>query len=499
VEPRLKRAFLDGAQDARSAFGVNDDAEPADKPSMLRKALPFLAAGGAGLAGYKLLRRPSFSTNPALREIQELAQRKGFHRVVDVTPYTPGSSFGERLEHFVTPQAGPSGDLNLWNKIKLLAREGTTDAIPVSQVADPRTPTGLREHVSGHRGPKKVEGVVWGRQNISGSNIPSAVRGGKDLEGDAATQKVMDRLSRKGKAFEAHLIQQHAPGMMPETHTIYSGKSLADIGHGIQGQDPHAAVHELQQRVLAQHGPDYMLKPSLGLASGVGGGGFPRVGGDDWATHLKAYTDHMADPGNRAAYEAAETAGGNASSHYLRSHDIYKGHVLNEALAKPESMLIQKLIPNVRDEYRVHTIAGSAPKSILLPRGYEGMKGTMKAQPVRLGVGKQSKEVSAFTEDLMRKLPPEYRQGNFAVDVVSHELPNGEIGLQAIELNPTEGAKPTEAGGGSGYLPWIGHRQYHAVTGRHTPLIAGLGGLGAATGAGIAAKHLSDSDDDRSQ
>ena len=73
------------------------------------------------------------------------------------------------------------------------------------------------------------------------------------------------------------------------------------------------------------------------------------------------------------------------------------------------------------------------------------------------------------------------------------------MGYQMIELNPTEGAKPTEAGGGSGYLPWVGHRHYHAATGRHTPLVSGLGGLGAAAGAGIAANHLNDSDDDRSQ
>jgi hypothetical protein len=495
MERRLKMAFDEGAQDALAEHGL----APKQEKSTFRKALPFLAAGAAGLGAYKGLRMPRFSSTPALRELQELASRKGFHRVVDVTPYTPGSSFGERLEHFVTPQASPSGDLNLWNKIKLLAREGTTEAIPVSQVPDPRTPSGVREHVSGHRGPKKVQGVVWGRQNVSSSDVPSAVRGGIDIEGPGATQKVMDRLSRKGKAYEAHLIQKHAPGAMPETHTIYGGTSLADLAHGIQAPDPHTAIRELQQRVLGQHGEDYMLKPSLGLASGVGGGGFPRAGGDDWATHLKAYTDHMADPANQAAYQAAETAGGNATAHYLRNNNIYKGRVLHEALQKPETMLLQKMIPDVQDEYRVHTIAGAAPTSLLLPRGYEGVKGTMKAQPVRLGVGKQTKEVQAFVEDTMRKLPAEYRQGNFAVDVVSHKRPDGTMGYQIVELNPTEGAKPTEAGGGSGYLPWVGHRHYHAATGRHTPLIAGLGGLGAATSAGIGAKHLSDSDDDRSQ
>lgn len=490
----LKHAFEAGARAARTRFKVADDDDPHPR-SFLRKALPYLAAGGAGLAGYKLLRTPRFSANPALRKIQELANRKGFHRVVDVThaPLPQGASIGERLEHFATPHADAQGNLSRFNRLKLFLREGTTEAIPVAW--RPQGGPAGSEHISGHRGPKKYEGVIWNRHGISGSETPRAVRGGVDLEGPTATQDALHRLSVKGKSYEAHLVQKHAPGDMPETHTRFSGMSMRDLAHGLEHAAPEDAARELQQRVLSNHGPDYMVKTDTGLASGVGGGGFPRSGDGDWGEELKRYNTHFADPKNQAAFDGSE---GNAAAHYLRSRGLYRGHVITEALKNPDNTLIQKLIPGIENEYRVHTIAGTVPRSLLLTRDSGTLK-SLRQTPARLGVGQRGADVQTFAQGFLDKLPAKYRDGNFALDIVSHRNPDGTLGHKVIELNPTEHATVDSAAGGSGHLPWVGPRHYRAVTGRETPLTAGLGGAAAAAAAGLGTRAVADATDDDDQ
>ena len=474
----LKQALLDGAQDALAEHGLG----PAREKSTLRKALPWLAAGGAGLAGYKYLHTPVFSMNPALRAIQERAVSKGFHRVVDVTPteLDAGASLKERLEHFVTPHADAEGHMGLAERVKMFLREGTTDSIPVTQI-------GNRQHVPGHKGPKKVDGVVWNRKNVSSSDVRPIVRGGIDVEGPDSAQRSVTALGRKGKGAEADLVQMHAPDAMPLTHS-----DVTQMFDGLKELPPGQAAQELQSRMRSNIGDDFMMKPTQGLASGVGGRGFPHTSNDDWGHEIEKFHAHLADPVNKAAFKAADTQGGNATAHYLRDNNIYKGHVLHEALRKPRSIMAQKVIPDIVNEYRVHTIAGSAPRSMLLPRGYKGVKGHVGAAPTYMGVGKHSDEVNTFVEDLMQKLPKKYRDGNFAVDVVSHKRPDGTLGHKLVEMNPTESANTVDAGGGSGYLEGIGHRHHHAVTGRHTPLLSGLGGLGAAGIAGAATEELTD-------
>lgn len=464
----LKQALADGAHAALAHYGL----APKKEKSTLRKALPWLAAAGAGLGAYKFLRTPSFSSNPALRKIQERATSKGFHRIIDVTPDGTGS--------WLRPVATPDGKMTPWNKLKMFLNEGTTEAIPVAH-------TDKGQKVIGRRGPVHVEGVTHGRHDYHGRS--DLVRGGVDIEGPQETMSVMNRLSRKGKRFEANLLQQHAPGSTPETHT-----DLTSLFEGLP-TDRQQAAAELQRRVLEAHGDNLLLKPNQGLASG---GKFPRSS-QDWGAQISAYDAHMADPAKRKAYLAMKREGGNELSKYLIDNGLYEGSVLHGALRKPKSIIAQRMIDNPIGEYRVHTIAGTAPSHLTVPRFAKDPKSKAKALPAFFA---KHDDMRGFVEDTLKKLPPKYQNGNYAFDVMPHRKPDGSIGYQILEMNPTEQATATMSGGGSGFLdpssaPLTGHLHYRAATGRHTPLLSGLGAASAAGVAGLGTRALTNDEDEQ--
>ncbi len=464
----LKQAFADGAQAALAHYGL----APKEEKSTLRKALPWLAAAGAGVGAYKLLRTPSFSSNPLLRKIQERASSKGFHRIVDVTPDGTGS--------WLRPVANAEGKMTPWNKFKMFLNEGTTEAIPAIN-----TPKGQK--LVGHNKPIHVEGVTHGRHDWYGRD--KLVRGGVDIEGPQETMSAMNRISRKGKRFEADLLQKHAPGAMPDTHT-----DLSALFEGLPA-DRHEAVGELQNRMLAAYGDNLLLKPNQGLASG---GKFPRTS-QDWNAQLRAYDAHMADPVKRQAYRAMKREGGNELSKYMLDNGLYEGRVLHDALRNPKSIIGQRMIDNPLGEYRVHTMAGSAPSNLTVPRFAKDPKSKMKALPAFFA---KHDEMRGFVEDTLKKLPPKYQTGNYAFDVMPHRKPDGSIGYQILEMNPTEQATEVMAGGGSGFLdpssaPLTGHLHYRAATGRHTPLLSGLGAASAAGVAGLGTRALTNDDDEQ--
>lgn len=461
----LKQAFADGVRDALARHGLL----PEEEKSTLQKALPWMAAAGAGLGAYKLLRTPSFSSNPALRKIQERASAKGFHRIVDVSP-DPGGSW-------LRPTADAEGRMSPWNKLKLFLSEGTTEAIPTTHIDDV-------SRLVGRKGPIHVDGVTHGRHDIYGrSNL---VRGGIDIEGPEQTMRAMNRVSSRGKRFEANLLQKYAPGSMPETHT-----DIRSLFEGLPADRTQAAA-ELQRRMLETHGMDVLLKPNHGLASG---GKFPRAS-QNWSELLENYDAHMADPVKRKAFRAMRETGGNELSKYLIENGLYEGSVLHGALRNPKSVVAQRLIDGPLGEYRVHTIAGDAPSQLTIPRFARDAKDKAKAMPAFFS---RHKDMRAFVKDTIRKLPPKYRKGNYAFDVMPHRRPDGTIGYQILEMNPTEQAVEGVAGGGSGFydVPYTGHLHYRAATGRHTPLLAGLGAMGAAGAAGLGTRALVDDDDER--
>ena len=464
----LKQAFLDGAKDALAGHGLG----PKHEKSTLRKALPYLAAGGAALAGYKHLRTPTFAANPALREMQELASREGFHRLIDVT-HRPGSKW-------FRPMVDAEGKLSPWNKLKLFAHEGTTEAIPF-------TNTKQGPQIVGKSGPVSVEGVTHARRDVPG--LADIVRGGVDLEGSPATRRATSRLGRSGKEVEADLLQRHAPGSTPETYA-----DLEALTRDLPA-DRTQAIKELQARLTAAHGSDVLLKPTHGIASG---GKFPR-GTDDWGSMLGAYDQHAADPTKGLALRQAGKSK-NSLAAYLRTNGIYEGHVLNTALHSPDRVLAQRLIENPMGEYRVHAMAGEAPMQTILPRF---SKNPITAAKAHAGLSEvNTRDMKRFIEDTLRKLPPEYQGGHYGIDVMAHRRPDGSIGYKIIEMNPHASADPKRFGSSSGlldpgYTPLTGNLLYRAATGRHTPLIAGLGAAGAAGLADLGVSALTGDDDRR--
>jgi hypothetical protein len=299
----------------------------------------------------------------------------------------------------------------------------------------------------------------------------------------------MTRLSRGGKRQEAELLKKHVPDAIPETHT--------DLNHLFQGlpKDRRTAVTELQSRVLSNHGHDVALKPSYGLASG---GKFPRAAGD-WGAHLEAYDAHMADPANRKAFNAAKRKGQNAHAQYMKDRGLYEGHTLHTALKNPNDVILQKWVDQPMGEWRVHTMAGSAPSQLMAPRFIKGPSDVLHHVP---GVPGGHGQMQHWMEnEVLAKLPEKYRKGNFAFDVMPHRKPDGSTGFKILEVNPTERATATGSGASSGFLdplanPFVGHKHYRAATGRQTPLKAGLGAGLAAGAAGLGASALTSDDDD---
>jgi len=291
-------------------------------------------------------------------------------------------------------------------------------------------------------------------------------------------QRAMTNLAAGGKRSEADLLSKHAPEAIPETFTDLSPmfKKLP--------KDRQQAINELRNRIRAAHGENVLLKPNQGLSSG---GKFPRSN-QDWGAQLRTYDEHMADPVKRKAYRALKGED-NALADYSKEHGLYEGSVLHNALKDPKSMLAQKIVDNPMGEWRVHTVAGEAPRGLMTPRFASNPAKTLAA---RAGVGDAStKELQQFVEqDILQKLPKNYREGNYAFDVMPHRKPDGSIGFKTIEMNPAERAKSQSlSGGGSGFLdtaasPFSGLKHYRAVTGRHTPLVAGLGAAGAAGATG---------------
>jgi len=484
----LKEAAEYGAEDALQYYGT----EEAQKPSLLRKALPWLGAATAAGLTYKGLRTPSFSKNPGLRKLQQRAAEKGFHRVVEVPhldPLEEGAGFVDKLTHGLAPHVNPeTGDMNWWNRLKFRLLEGG-EAIPVT------TRGGKVWVPNSDRKPVNVSGVVHGRHMIPGTSedlggkaMSSVVRGGIDAEGPLATQQAVSRLGRKGKGVEADLLMKYAPESMPESWT-----NLHPHFEGLAAETPAQRIRsakKLQARLREAHGSggEFFLKPTQGLQSG---GAFPRSD-SDWSKDLAKFESLVANPKRLEEFNAHAESPGDLAG-FLQHHDVLEGHTIHEALKDPSSVFAQRILPEPLGEWRVHTVGGAAPLHLMSPRHGDSVS-VGRTIPAMLGVGDvKAKNIQSLVEDTLSKLPPEYQKGSYGMDVMPYRRPDGSVGIKILEMNPSERAnlRTGEPGGGSGLIdtktvPYAAHAHYRALTGRHTPLVAGLGAAGAA-GLGAAA------------
>lgn len=495
-----------------------------------KKTLPYLGAALGGYGAYRLARTPQFSSNPALRAIQERANRYGYKRIVDVS--APHSEEGTPMKGVPLPElpnvltsAGrkhipgflkdvwkrvsqgsihvdpDTGKLSPLDRFKLWAREGES-AVPVASSEGKLWAANTPQ-------PGKVDlgkGVVVNRTGMlpfSEKKVRSLFSGGGvDLEGAPTTQRALTEMAAKGKGFEADLLQRYAPESIPKSYTnltkYFKGKGLP--------ADRYARIAEIQNRMresLKSEGvPEFALKPVGGLQSD-GAFAFSK---HDWSKQLKKYDAHMANPKNRKAYDAAVKVGPGEVAWYLDKHNLLPGHTLHHMLKDPRSAMAQHWLPNANQEWRVHSFQGEIPTSMMLPRYFsKDPVGALRAI-TGLTTDDYRKELQAFSQDVLNKLPEKYRKGHYGMDVMRFVDPKtGKQSFKVMELNPAETAGMYGSeGGGSGLMsasavPWMGHLEHKFVTGRHSQpvsLAAGMGGAGLGTAAGLLAKHYATNDEE---
>ena len=483
-----------------SAEGVRHSGEPIDNqeepqtteapmppPEKKKSWLPALGTAAAlGLGTYGLLRRPSFSANPALRKTQQLAAEKGFHRIVPVMKSTdlpdPEAGFLGRLHHKIQPKVDEQGRMNLLNRFKFWAQEGG-EAVPIGY-----TDKGKAFIPNGGK-PVKTEGVVFGRPMLEPKER-KLVRGGVDIEGSAKTQRALTDMGLKGKGMEATLLQRHSPGAAPKTVVDLSKFMAPPKGRETSNQRV-ARIREIQKAMQAKFKgtemEDHLLKPTLGFNSG---GKFP-MSGDDWGKHLARFDKAMADPAFKAKFQKATP---DEFANMVWDKKILEGHTLHEMLKNPQSAIAQQQIPNRLGEWRVNVTKGEAPLSMMAPRG--ATDNPMESLKELATEGVSPFKIKQFVEGHVRKLPKHYREGTYGADVMPYYTPEGKLDYKFVELNPSERAGyHGSAGGGSGFLdasniPWAGHAHYRTATGRHTTPVAMAGGLAAAGLGGMAARAL---------
>jgi len=464
------------------------------------------AAGAIGLGTYGLMRRPSFSKIPGLRALQEQGSREGFHRTVDMTQaqnrkLRPG--FLGKVEGFTRPQMNEQGTLDWKNRLLFHAREGV-GAIPIGS-EEGKQWVALPGHGKANAGkPLNVKGLVYGRHEPSTEgpeNKPMAqvLRGGTDVEGSPETQKALtDMAQRYGKGFEADLLMKHAPESVPESLTdmsrFHPGVALAPH----QAKERIQAANQLKQQLAEHMGEDnFVLKPQKTVQSQ---GQFPwgkeeeDLGGTNWGEEIAKFDKRMRSD-RRFRQNVEKNFGQDYLTKEMRQEGLLPGYTLHSFLKDPKTVFAQRGIANRVGEWRAHVMGGAAPESMMMPR--EG--GLTHGQQKLMGMTFPKEDMSKFIQETMAKLPEEYRNGTYGMDVMPYKKPDGTLGFKIVEMNPTERFTPgLTTGGGSGmlaahYLPTMGLHQARQLTGRWDPHVAGAAALGTAGLAGLAGRALTPS------
>lgn len=285
-----------------------------------------------------------------------------------------------------------------------------------------------------------------GQAKVEGALLHAAAasaKGDVDLVGRGA-----DRLNELfgDKAVEAKIFQKYAPGSVPGT-TLMSEIDVPFFGNRLKVYEEH----------LRQKYPGgYILKTTQGAATR---GKFP--------TDAKALAETLAAGGPEA-------------------------DVVRQLLRNPTKVIAQEKIRiqpgNILDkvwgalrgtpstqEMRIHVFNGAVTPELTLPRF---------SPFASVATAARATEAENFVKDVINRLPKNMQKGTYAFDVA----PVVGGGFKIIESNP---------GYRSGFLnpghnPLAGFQLHRAITGRSSPLGAGIGGGVAATGAGLAAHAIAE-------
>jgi len=246
------------------------------------------------------------------------------------------------------------------------------------------------------------------------------------------------------KAREAEIFQKYAPGSVPETLRMSKLKAPF-FGDRLK-------AYEEQLRQKFPNG--YVLKTTSGAATK---GRFP--------TDAQELAKALASGGHEA--EVVQELLRNPSKVIAQEKiKIKPGNVLDQLWGALRGT------PSTK-EMRVHVFNGAVAPDLTLPRF---------SPFASMSTAAHAPEAENFVKDVINKLPKSMQKGTYSFDVA----PVASGGYKIIEANP---------GYRSGFLniahnPLVGYLMHRTVTGRSSPIGAGIGAGLAGAGAGLAAHEL---------
>lgn len=400
---------------------------------------PLAAGAGLGLGAYGLARTPllaSAAKYPILRKIQEMAGGK-------------------------------------------MLREGIRGG--------PREPTRVQKLVRsilhgpevGSEIPKALRGTAQKPTAVWSGNIERLPKGVFDpslgpVTGAQARRNYELAEMLEDKLIQSQVLAKFAPGTSARTVSVPDVLKKYNLKLR-RGKNLEGDLRKLQDALRKEFGEQgFIIKPREGAASS---GVFP-THKTDLVTARKQW---------KQLEKEAPVYLDDAAIRELRKRPGYEGRVIDELL--DEGAIIQEMLPIQRHakgvaskmrekgfgptkEYRVHVVGGRAVPSMAVPRYPTDI---LRMVPEYFKARQAARWAQKHVID---KLPQQQREIAYGMDIAPL-VGKGKKDFRVIEMNP---------GGLSGLLdvPITGNPAlYRAVTGRSTPAMAGLAGLGG-FGAGVA-------------
>jgi len=481
--PMLKIAFDLGVQLAREEACIAKQADDPmanlveklrniewpwqkEEPSAFSTWKPYAAGAAAGLGAYGLMRHKFLADPkkyPVLRKLQDLTGGEMSRFGIEGAPKEP--TLLDKIKRYFT-----YGDELYGQKLDAMGD------IPEEMFA---------------KNQKNPKAVFWGHDPEAlpkGTFDPALGPYTKKDEMEGAYAVAEDLFNDKWKQYE--LLNKYAPGSMPTTINVQD--FMKQRGLQLRGSHMREDLETLQAALKEElGGKEYLLKTRA-----------PREGGDPTGqstmasfptsqTDLaKAWREWMGIR-KQVRNELQEATTKTDVTRKYRNDPAYVGRVVDELLHG--NVIAQEKIPirmykgrtaekmraagaSPTEEYRVHAIGGQAPSRLASPRFDAGLPNVIRGKL-------QSHRAASSFQDVIDKLPPEYRSMMFAADVAPLE---GSDAMKIIELNQ---------GGKSGLLekPLMNHPLYRTMTGHWPVPVAAAGGVGAAaagTGLGGAAMNM---------
>jgi hypothetical protein len=459
----------------KTAKEIADDVvKKTDERSWLSRHAPLLAGVGLTGLGYGLSRRPSFSKNPILRKMQKDTGGEFYHTPYDyITPkeYAKLPWYTKLKRRFMYGPEAPAEWSEAEKAFKIdpaLAEKVRKNQAAVARFGEQYPIEGKMPAFS-----EEAQKVQWGEAN----SLPTERGVPKSME---------------DKLFEMQVLEKHAPGTGIKTRPISDIMDENNIYlDPQQGEFFERNLQDLQGELRKQYPQGFFLKPRFGDAASSGM--FPTDKSDfvklyrDWGKMRPEYKAHQARV-ERAVATGKGTNANEAAEKY-RKQEGYSGRVfdpefLNDLMVQ-EKINIQKHAPEVASrmratgagptkEFRIHSMGGEIIPGLSSPRYFTGaVKDLVTEHPAANAAGRW------FQKKVLSRLPKEYQGIPMAADIAPIE--GG--GYRVVELNPEFR---------SGVLmktPFGGQHVYKHMTGRYTPEMSairglGLGGLGAGAVAG---------------